>query len=171
MCLSRDDFVQYIAAFNRRDYAVQHSFYDDDIVLSIPERDTAPMTSKQQILDHYIELHANAEEILEPLEILAQDDRIFMETLAWFNYKQIPNDGRGGVHGFKVQPGDVLRIQMWMIYEVVNDKFRLIRCNPYGKSFVGQKRLTDLVGTSGKFQFDVFKGTPYQWSTKDNEKS
>ena len=69
MCLTREDFVQYIAAFNRRDYVVQHSFYDDDIVLSIPERDTAPMTSKQQILDHYIELHANAEEILEPLEI------------------------------------------------------------------------------------------------------
>ena len=97
--------------------------------------------------------------------LLAQDDRIFMEALAWFKYKSIPNDGRGGVHGFKVQPGDVLRIQMWMIYEVVNDKFHVIRCNPYGKSFIGKKQLIDLVGTTGKSHFDVFKGTPYDWST------
>jgi len=56
-----------------------------------------------------------------------------MET--YFQYK-IATDN--AVHGYKVVPGDVIKITSWACYDVEDKKMTKINCNLYEEKLLGQ---------------------------------
>lgn len=118
-------FLNYLRAFNKKDYAKQHAFYSQDVELILPDDAIPPLKGSKGIMDHYGRVHADANEYVIPISILSDRGKVFLEMEAYFEYF---NEGKA-VHDIDVVPGDVVKITTCALYHLDEDnKMQRIRC-------------------------------------------
>ncbi|KAJ5683246.1 hypothetical protein N7462_006411 [Penicillium macrosclerotiorum] len=143
--LSLGGFLKYIEAFNARDYKAQHDFYHKDVTLVIPDPEIGTLIGSKGIMDHYAVVHADARETVVPMCVMMDDKRIFFNMEAYFYYLRTTDKA---VHSHKVNPGDVIRVKVWAIYDMVDGKMHRITCNALGDELLGQVNVNDLIKES-----------------------
>lgn len=134
--LTREDFLDYIRAFNLKDYKAQHAFYADNVTLTIPDPAVGTLCGSAQILDHYRPVHDAAEETVIPMEVLIDEaqNKVFFMMETYFEYKKSVK----GVHDFKVEAGDVIKVTVWAYYENEGKKMKKIVCNLFEDQCLGK---------------------------------
>ncbi|KAJ5113520.1 hypothetical protein N7456_002054 [Penicillium angulare] len=143
--MSLKHFLDYIKAFNARDYKLQHSFYHKDVTLTIPDPEIGTLIGSDGIMNHYAKVHANAKETVVPMFVMMDEKRIFFSMEAYFYYtKAIDN----AVHSHKVNPGDVIRVKVWAVYEMRGGKMAQITCSALSDELLGQVNVDDLIKES-----------------------
>ncbi|KAJ9149788.1 hypothetical protein NKR23_g4075 [Pleurostoma richardsiae] len=108
-------FLEYIRAFNKKDYPVQHAFYRDDVELMLPDPTVDSLKGKPAIIQHYNKIHEDAEEAVIPITILSDRNKIFMQMEAYFKFKK---EVQRSVMDYHVHPGDVLKLTCCAIYDL-----------------------------------------------------
>ncbi|KAH8896902.1 hypothetical protein GQ53DRAFT_890378 [Thozetella sp. PMI_491] len=140
------EFLNYIRAFNARDYAAQHAFYTDDVELVLPDTTVGTLKGKGGIMAHYGAIHANADETVVPLIVMSDRGRVFLQMEAYFYYK---NEVEQAVHNYHVHPGDVIRIRCCAIYDLAEGgKMRRITCYLFGEELLGKVDVRDKIKES-----------------------
>ncbi|PYI33180.1 hypothetical protein BP00DRAFT_132266 [Aspergillus indologenus CBS 114.80] len=86
--LSLRQFLEYIRAFNAKDYQKQHSFYHPDVRLVIPDPEVGTQVGSAGIMNHYAVLHATAEETVVPILVMIDQGHIFFVMETYFRYVQ-----------------------------------------------------------------------------------
>ncbi|KAM0806758.1 putative SnoaL-like domain-containing protein [Seiridium cardinale] len=143
--ISREEFLKYVRAFNAHDFKVQHSFYHDDITLDLPDPQTPLLKGSEGIKAHYVPLFEVADEILIPLVVAIDGHNIFYIMESYFTYKKkLPH----GVFGHAVEPGDIIKIQVWAHYVVVDGKMKTIVVNLLHDAFLGKANLDEAIEES-----------------------
>lgn len=143
--ISREDFLKYVRAFNAHDFEVQHDFYHEDVTLDLPDPQTPLLKGSDGIKSHYIPLFAVADEVLVPLAIAIDGHNIFYIMESYFTYKKkLPS----GVFGHAVEPGDIIKIQVWAHYKIVDGKMKTIVCNLLHDVFLGKANLEEALAES-----------------------
>lgn len=140
---TRSDFLDYVQAFNSKDFDKQYSFYRDDITLDIPDPQTGLLCGKTGIRNHYLPLFEVAEEYIVPMVIMVDGERVFYIMESYFLYKKKLDEG--GVFGFKVDVGDLIKIRVWAYYELRGGKFQSIVCNLHKKWFLGKVDMKEAI--------------------------
>ena len=145
MGLTRQEFLEYIKAFNDRDYEKQYSYYHDDVTLDIPDPQTGILYGKEGIKGHYLPLFNVAEEVLVPMVIMVDGDKIFYLMESYFLYRQKVDKA---VFGYRVQPGDIIKIESWAYYQLVDGKMKKIVCNVRKNQCLGKVDLKEYLRES-----------------------
>lgn len=52
------------------------------------------------------------------------------------------------MHGYSVHAGDVIRVKVWAVYEIVDGKMGGIECCAVGEEFLGKVEIRDVVRES-----------------------
>ncbi|KAJ2892475.1 hypothetical protein MKZ38_009713 [Zalerion maritima] len=129
-------FLEYIRAFDKRDYKVQHSFYSNNVQLILPDPAIPPLKGKDAIMAHYAPIHAAADEMVVPIVVMCDGKRVWFHMHAYFQYKQ---DVDKAVHDFQVKKGDILKIDNAAVYEIdENGLMERIECRLFGMDLLGQ---------------------------------
>ncbi|KAH6876641.1 hypothetical protein B0T10DRAFT_585368, partial [Thelonectria olida] len=143
--LEVSEFLNYLRAFNTKDYSNQHAFYSDDVELMLPDPAIPPLKNSKNIMDHYTRVHADANEYVIPISILSDRGKVFLEMEAYFEYF---NKGKA-VHDIDVLPGDVVKISTCALYHLDDDnKMRRIRCYLGAAEKLGQIDLKERIKDS-----------------------
>ncbi|KAJ5745498.1 hypothetical protein N7520_010680 [Penicillium odoratum] len=143
--MSLKHFLKYIEAFNAKDYELQHSFYHPDVTLAIPDPEIGTLVGSSGIMNHYAKVHANAQETVVPMFVMIDGPRIFLSMEAYFLYIRTTDEA---VHSHKVKPGDVIRVKVWAVYDMVEDKMARITCNALSDELLGQVNVNDMIQES-----------------------
>ncbi|KAJ6002841.1 hypothetical protein N7451_005388 [Penicillium sp. IBT 35674x] len=138
-------FLRYIKAFNAKDYKLQHSFYLKDVTLVIPDPEIGTLIGSTEIMNHYAKVHADAQETVIPMFVIFDDARIFLSMEAYFLYTRTTDQA---VHSHKVKPGDVIRVKVWAVYDMLVGKMAKITCNALSDKFLGQANVNELIQES-----------------------
>lgn len=134
--LSVPDFLDYIRAFNSKDYTKQHSYYSDTIELVIPDPRIGALKGKFGIATHYAHIHDNAEETVIPIIVLSDRGRVFFQMETYFHYF---NATDRAVHDYTVVPGDVVKICSCAVYDLNQDgKMTRITCHLFSEEKLGK---------------------------------
>ncbi|ETS79126.1 hypothetical protein PFICI_08979 [Pestalotiopsis fici W106-1] len=134
--LSVQDLLDYLRAFNSRDYAAQHAFYAPDIELVIPDPEIGTLVGSAGVMKHYNVVHADAEENVIPLVVLSDRGNVFLQMESYFRYLKATNQT---VHGYTVVPGDVTKISCCALYELdKGNKMKRITCFLFKQEKLGQ---------------------------------
>lgn len=142
--LSRQEFLEYILAFNLADYKKQHSFYTKDVTLTLPDPAIPTIHGSEGILKHYAPLHDKAIEKIVPMVLMNEDDKIFYMMESYFRFKKPTNM----LHGFDVKEGDVVKITCSAYYKLEGKKMKSILCGLYKQEHLGQVDLAPLIEES-----------------------
>lgn len=70
-------------------------------------------------MGHYSVVHAAAEERVVPIFMIMDERRILLSMGTYFYYAQATEKA---VHGYRVNAGDVIRVKVWAIYGLLNNK-------------------------------------------------
>ncbi|KAJ5368661.1 uncharacterized protein N7496_008421 [Penicillium cataractarum] len=143
--LTLQDFLTYIHAFNAQNYTLQHTFYHRTVSLTLPDPDIPPLKSSPAIQSHYDTIHALAHETVVPMIVLIDANRVFFSMEAYFQYRI---DTDNAVHGYSVKAGDVIRVKVWAVYEIVEGKMGAIVCCAVGDECLGKVEIGDVVAES-----------------------
>ncbi|KAJ5380058.1 uncharacterized protein N7496_002486 [Penicillium cataractarum] len=143
---THNDFLEYVKSFNAKDFDKQYSFYHDDITLDIPDPQTGILRGKAGIRNHYLPLFDVADEYIVPMVIMVDGERVFYIMESSFRYNKRLDEG--GVFGFKVDDGDVIKIRVWAYYEIREGKFQSIVCNLFQKWFLGKVDMKEAIRES-----------------------
>jgi hypothetical protein len=152
---TRDDFLEYVKAFNAKGFDKRYAFYHDDIMLDIPDPQTGLLRGKAGIRDHYLPLFDVADEYIVPMVIMVDNNQVFYIMESYSRYKQKLD--KGGVLGFKVDTGDVIKIRVWAYYEIRDGKFQSIVCNLWKKWFLGQVDMEEAIRDSQNRAAEVLR--------------
>jgi len=152
--LSLKEFLQYIKAFNAKDYTTQHNFYHKNVTLTIPDPEIGTLIGSKGVMDHYSMVHADANETIVPMIVMIDEKRIFFSMEAYFYYLRATENA---VHSHKVQAGDVIRVKVWAIYDMKNGKMEKITCNALCDELLGQVDVEKMVRESWSRVDDVIK--------------
>lgn len=60
--ITKEEFLNYIRAFNAKDYDKQHAFYHENVELIIPDPAIGTLKGSDGIKEHYKPIHSHAEE-------------------------------------------------------------------------------------------------------------
>ena len=115
--MTKDDVREYIAAFNRKDFAGFGKFYADDVKLSLSGKRT--LSSRQEILDFYREVGTKCDEKLEITRLVVDDEGVAVEVKTEF--KALVDDP-GFIAGPLV-PGESIFIVSRIFYTVRDGQF------------------------------------------------
>lgn len=152
--LSLKESLNYIKAFNAKDYPLQHSFYDKDVTLTIPDPEIGTLVGSKGVMDHYSGVHAKARETVVPMIVMMDEKRIFFSMEAYFYYLIATDDA---VHSHKVNSGDVIRVKVWALYDMKDGKMAKIVCNALGDELLGQVNVDDMIKESWSRVDDTIK--------------
>ncbi|KAI1842672.1 hypothetical protein JX265_002723 [Neoarthrinium moseri] len=152
--ITRKEFLEYVRAFNAHDFDKQYSYYDDDVILDLPDPQTGKLRGKKGIMAHYAPLFEVAEEVLVPMHLAVDGDNIFYVMESYFCYNKKLDHG---VFGYPVEPGDIIKIRVWAHYQIKNKKMYYITCNLFQKWFLGKVSLKEAVAESRTRADDEFK--------------
>ncbi len=133
--LTRIEFLDYIRAFNEKDYDKQHAFYHESVELVIPDPKVGTLKGSSGIMQHYASVHALADETVIPMVVMAERDKLFLLMEAYFKYKR---DTDQAVHEHNVRQGDVLKVTVWALYGMEGKKMKHITCNLFKDELLGQ---------------------------------
>lgn len=128
-------FLDYIRAFNNKDYPGQHAFYSDDVELALPDPTIDSLKGKAAIEEHYKKIHDIAEEAVIPIIVLSDRGRIFLQMEAYFKFKKEVEHSVLGLHVFQ---GDVLKLTTCAIYDLDEQgKMQRIKCHLFSHELFG----------------------------------
>ncbi|KAJ5714975.1 uncharacterized protein N7483_012156 [Penicillium malachiteum] len=100
--ISLKHFLEYLKAFNAKDYNLQHSFYHKNVTLAIPDPEIGTLIGSNGIMNHYATVHASAKETVVPMFVIMDEKRIFLNMEAYFCYTKATDKA---VHSHKTKPG------------------------------------------------------------------
>lgn len=144
--LSRKDFLSYLKAFNTRDYKFQHSFYAQNVTLTLPDPAVPPLKGPSAIAQHYDGVHSLTKETVVPMTVMNDGDKVFLVMEVYFKYLK---DTDEGVHSQKVKKDDVFKVQVWALYDIDEEgKMLTIRCNLWEEKLFGQVDVEPLIAES-----------------------
>ncbi|KAL1847378.1 hypothetical protein Daus18300_013963 [Diaporthe australafricana] len=144
--LDVSQFLEYLRAFNARDYETQHSFYAPQVELVLPDADIGTLKGSSAIMEHYRPIHENADEKVIPLIVMSDRGRIFLHMNAYFVYK---NEVAKAVHDYHVHPGDVIKIDNCAIYDLdAQGKMKRITCRLFKQELLGQVDIKEKIRES-----------------------
>lgn len=152
--LTLKEFLQYIKAFNAKDYTAQHNFYHQEVTLAIPDPEIGTLIGSKGVMNHYAKVHADANETIVPMIVMIDEKRIFFSMEAYFYYLRATNNA---VHSHKVEAGDVIRVKVWAVYDMKDGKMAKITCNALCDEFLGQVDVEEMVRESWSRVDDVIK--------------
>jgi hypothetical protein len=128
--MTREQFLEYIGYFNRKDFDGVTSYFAPDITVEYYDNATGPqepartLYGPQGFIENYRVLFSTVNEYLELGDFLSTEDRVFAELYTEFHcYKDTPaEDGR-----IARKQGDVQIMTNWVLYEMVDGKMKRIR--------------------------------------------
>jgi hypothetical protein len=115
-------FLDYIRAFNKHDYDLQHAFYAPDVQLKLPKVENKVLVGSEGIKSHYLPLFTKWHEIITPIDLIIDNDqmRMFFWMETNFAAKEDLASGELAPGGFTgVKKGGVVRLTVWAHY--IND--------------------------------------------------
>jgi uncharacterized protein (TIGR02246 family) len=122
--ITRDQYAQYVAAFNTNDFAGFAKFYAEDVVLELP---VATLRGREAILDFYREVKAKIRETLKIGQLVIDEHGLAVEADTEFHAIVDAPD-------FIVRPmkkGETIRSVSFILYEHRDGKFTRIRSARY----------------------------------------
>jgi hypothetical protein len=118
--ITREQYAEYLAAFNRNDFAGFTKFYADDVVLELP---VATLKGRQAIVDFYTKVKAKVRETLTIGQFVSDEHGLAVEADTVFLATEDAPD-------FIVRPmkkGESIHSVSFIFYEHRNGKFTRIR--------------------------------------------
>lgn len=118
--ITREQYAEYLAAFNRNDFAGFAKFYADDVVLELP---VATLRGRQAIVEFYTKVKGQVRETLTVGQFVSDEHGLAVEADTEFLAIADAPD-------FIVRPmkkGDVIRSTSFIFYELRDGKFSRIR--------------------------------------------
>jgi hypothetical protein len=125
--MSRERFLAYIDAFNKDDYSNFGDYYDKDVVLVIAGK--RELRGRQAIFDFYKVVKAQTQRTIQVNRFIGTGDRIAVELESEFLALEDLPDFTAG----PMKKGGRIFINTFVIYELKNGKFSLIRSAEYRK--------------------------------------
>lgn len=123
--MTREEFEDYIRAFNANDFEGFSKYYADDVDFNLGDRKR--IVGRQGIVDFYRGVKAHIEEELEILDMVIGEDGLAMHNRTTFTtIKDWPD--------FELWPtmkGDVRRIESIIMYKIRAGKFTQIKSARY----------------------------------------
>ena len=126
--MTREDFLDYIAAFNRDDPDGYAKYYADDVSISY-QGGKRTLSGPQAIIDNYKDIHAKVRQRLEPVFLVVDDTGVAGEMHSSFTaLEDVPD--------FMVHPlkkGQTVKIHTFVHYDLnAEGKFKAIRSVRHG---------------------------------------
>jgi ketosteroid isomerase-like protein len=119
--LAPERFAEYIAAFNRGDYAAFGDFYDVDVTLDIAGKRV--LRGRDAIFDFYRLVRAQTQRTIEVLNVVSEGNRLAVELQSEFlALEELPNFTAGAM-----KKGDRIYINTVALYELRAGRFARIR--------------------------------------------
>jgi len=119
------DLHDYVAAFNRRDYERQHTYYHPDVTFTLPNG--REFVGSHGIAAHYERLHACVRELLQIDFCVIGDEHIAIEIYTEFRaFADYPDFTFGALRA-----GDVYRCTNFGHYDLVDGRLHRIRVGTY----------------------------------------
>jgi hypothetical protein len=88
---SRDDLEDYVAAFNRKDYERQISYYHPAVEYKVG---TVVLSSPRAIADFYADFHQHSDESVLIHDFIMDGDKIAVSLPSWFGpFKDYKKNG------------------------------------------------------------------------------
>ncbi len=119
--MTREDFEQYIDAFNRDDFEGFSRFYADDVDFNLGDRKR--IIGRQGIVDFYREVKAHIHEELRIIDLILAPNGAGLHVYTKFTtIKDWPD--------FELWPtkaGDVREIESIILYTIANNQFTHIK--------------------------------------------
>jgi ketosteroid isomerase-like protein len=117
--ITREQYAEYLAAFNRNDFAGFTKFYADDVVLELP---VATLKGRQAIVDFYAKVKEKVRETLTIGQLIIDEKGLAVEADTVFEAIADASD-------FVVRPmkkGERLHSVSFIFYEHRDGKFTRI---------------------------------------------
>ena len=125
--MNKADFADYIAAFNDNDFPRFTSYYADDVLLELPQRQ---IRGRGGIEAFYREVKSRIRETLIIKQVIADEhglaaelDTTFTALADWPEFIVAP-----------MRTGDVIRLVSFVMYRIANGKFTHIRSARYQRT-------------------------------------
>ncbi|HEX4112834.1 MAG TPA: nuclear transport factor 2 family protein [Stellaceae bacterium] len=118
--ITREQYADYIAAFNRNDFAGFTKFYAEDVVLELP---VATLRGRQAIFDFYAKVKATVRETLTIGQLVIDENGLAVEAETEFLALADAPD-------FIVRPlkkGEAIHSTSFILYEHRDGQFTRIR--------------------------------------------
>lgn len=118
--ITREQYAQYIAAFNNNDFPGFTKFYAEDVVLELP---VGTLRGRQAIFDFYAKVKERVRETLKVGQLVIDDRGLAVEIDTEFLALEDAPD-------FVVRPlkkGEAIRSTSFILYEHRDGKFTRIR--------------------------------------------
>jgi len=128
--MTREQFLEYIACFNRKDFGAVASYftptitveyYDNAIGPTVPAR---TLYGPQEFIESYKQLSSVVKEVLELRDFMSSEDRVFAELYTEFHPFKDTEPVVGRIQWKKGQP--VISTN-WVLYEMAEGKMSRIR--------------------------------------------
>jgi hypothetical protein len=131
--VNREAFLKYIDHFNNKRYNEAVSYFAPDVTIeyfdnaifkggySLPPAKT--LHGPQEFIKNYKELHEYVDEKLEVGVLMINDKHVFVELWTEFYCFKDPPPG----HYLQYRKGDLVVMTNWVLYDLENDKFKIIR--------------------------------------------
>lgn len=139
--ITPEDFLLYIKAFNAKDFETQHSFYHPDVELLLPAEEKEPvLRGSAGISQHYSRIFSHYHERLVPIEVIANERRVFFVMEVIFHAIKPVSVGIGKLAW---ESGDLGRQTVWALYDIEGGKMKKIVCNQEKIEFFGKSKTFD----------------------------
>jgi len=129
--MTREQFLQYIDYFNRKDFESVASYFSPDVTLEYPDNFTGPQTTgrtlhgPEEFIKNYQALTENIREVINVGVFLSQGSHFCVELITEFHALKTPAAGEPGAQ-FKQGETDILN--QCVIYDLDEEgKFKRIR--------------------------------------------
>ncbi|MEO6078749.1 MAG: nuclear transport factor 2 family protein [Steroidobacteraceae bacterium] len=125
--MSRERFLAYIDAFNKDDYTSFGDYYAEDVLLVIAGK--RELRGRQAIFDFYKEVKSQTQRTIQVNKFIGTANRIAAELESEFlALEDLPNFTAG-----PMKKGGRIFINTFVIYDLVNGKFKQIRSAEFRK--------------------------------------
>ncbi|PTS88728.1 hypothetical protein DBR17_04175 [Sphingomonas sp. HMWF008] len=128
--MTKDDVREYIAAFNRKDFAGFGTFYADDVRLDVGR---FVRTGRDEILDFYREVATTCDEKLTLKRIVMDDEGVGIELDTEFKALADNPDFVAG----PLVPGQSIFITSFIFYTIRDDRFVDIKARRIADAVTG----------------------------------
>jgi hypothetical protein len=128
--MTRDQFLEYIACFNRKDFEAVASYFTPEITVEYYDNATGPkvpartLHGPKEFIENYRQLTSIVKEVLELRDYMSTEDRVFAELYTEFHPFKDTEAASGRQQWKKGQP--VISTN-WVMYDMVNGKMNRIR--------------------------------------------
>jgi hypothetical protein len=128
--MTREEFLEYIACFNRKDFEAVAGYFTPDITVEYYDNATGPrveprtLHGPKEFIENYKALSAMVKEVLELRDYLSTEDRVFAELYTEFHPY---NDSKPVKGRQQWKKGEPVLSTNWVMYDMRDGKMSRIR--------------------------------------------